>query len=136
MTRRNDDHLDRYRLPPADMVLPAPMRVGPPSKSDGAKPADRSPFVRYPLEVIYRMGAAKYAGTAKLFPLLLHLSWKADHQPFKLPNEDLKRLRISRERKGPVLRELEQMGLIRLQREPRKAPLITLVATSGGGSAK
>jgi len=63
----------------------------------------------------------------------LHLSWKAGHRPFKLPNEALKRLRISRERKGPVLRELEQMGLIRLKREPRKAPLIAVVALLAGG---
>jgi hypothetical protein len=49
MTRRNDDHLDRYRLPPADVVLPVPMRIGHQSKTDGAgaKPTGRAPFVRY-----------------------------------------------------------------------------------------
>jgi hypothetical protein len=113
MTRRNDDHLDWYRLPPADVVLPVPMRIGHQSKPDGAgaKPTGRAPFVRYPVagpyaiplypvEVIYRMGEAKYAGTAKLYPLLLHLSWKADHRPFKLLNGDLRRRGLSREQEG------------------------------------
>jgi len=132
MTQRNKDQLDKRCLLPADL-LPAPMRVGPRSKSDGAGAKPAGPFVKFPVEAIYRIGAAKYAGTAKLYPLLLHLSWKADHRPFKLPNDALKRLRISRERKGPVLRELEQMGLIRLRLEPRKAPLITVVALSTEG---
>ena len=132
MTRRNDDFdLEKYRVPLADVEMPATTQ-----SRQKSKPTRPEPYVQYPVEVIYQLGAAKYPGAAKLYPLLLHLSWKADHRPFKLSNEDLKRLRISRERKGPVLRELEQMGLIRLQREPRKAPLITVLASSDRGSAK
>jgi hypothetical protein len=136
MKRRNDFNLDRYRVPLADVEMPARTRARqePKPSSTGTRPTGpRDPFVRYPVEVIYQMGEAKHIGTVRLYPLLLHLSWKADHRPFKLPNEGLKRLRISRERKGPVLRELEQMGLIRLKREPRKAPLITVVALLAGG---
>jgi hypothetical protein len=133
MTRRNDDFdLDRYRLRPTDVEAPTSMRARQKSNSASGKPAGCDPFVRYPVEVIYRMRAAKYAGTAKLYPLLLHLNWRADHRPFKLPKEDLKRLGISRERKGPVLRELERMGLIRLKGEPRKAPLITVLSLTDG----
>ena len=139
MTRRNDDFdLGRYHVPLADVEMPAPMRARqePRPSGTGPKPTGRDPFVRYPVEVIYRMGEAKHIGTVRLYPLLLHLSWKADHRPFKLPNEGLKRLGISRERKGPVLSELEQMGLIRLKREPRKAPLITILASPHGGPAR
>ena len=139
MTRRNDDlDLNRYSVPLADVEMSAPMRARQESKpnSTGTAPTGRDPFVRYPVEVIYRMGEAKHIGTVRLYPLLLHLSWKADHRPFKLPNEDLKRLGISRERKGPVLRELEQMGLIRLKREPRKAPVITILTSPHGGPAR
>jgi hypothetical protein len=137
MTRRNDDFdLDRYRIPLADVKMPAPMRARQESKPNDTRPTRRDPFVLYPVEVIYRMGEAKHIGTVRLYPLLLHLSWKADHLPFKLPNEGLKRLRISRERKGPVLRELEEMGLIRVKRETRKAPLITVLASLNGGPAR
>lgn len=139
MTRRNDDFdLDRYRVPLADVKMPAPMRARQESKLNdtSTRPTGRDPFVRYPVEVIYRMGEAKHIGTVRLYPLLLHLNWKADHRPFKLPNEDLKRLGISRERKGPVLRELEEMGLIRVKREPRKAPLITVLASPNAGPAR
>jgi hypothetical protein len=129
MTRRNDDFdLDKYRVPPPDVDASAPMQArAEPKPNDGTKPAGHDPFVRYPVEAIYRMGKAKYAGTPKLFPLLLHLSWKADHRPFTLPNDALKRLGISRKRKGAVLRELEEMGLIRLKCQDRKAPLIAVL---------
>jgi hypothetical protein len=90
----------------------------------------QGPFVRYPVAAIPLIGAAKNAGTAKLFPLLLHLDWKAGHRPFKLPNSLLGPLGISRCRKGAVLRELEQMGLIRVEHRVRKSPLIAVLISS------
>jgi hypothetical protein len=100
------------------------------------RPIGAGSFVKYPVEAIFMTGAAKNAGTAKLFPLLLHLDWKADHRPFKLPNGALQPLGISRGRKGPVLRELEQMGLIRVEYRARKSPLITVLASSKRGSVR
>ena len=89
-------------------------------------------FVRFPVAAIDLLGGAKCEGTAKLFPRLLHLSWKNDHRPFRLSNTVLRPLGISRFRKGPVLRELEQMGLIRVEHRARKSPVVTvLVGTAG-----
>jgi hypothetical protein len=105
-------------------------------KAARTRPIGAGSFVKFPVEAIFMIGAAKNAGTAKLFPLLLHLDWKADHRPFKLPNGALQPLGISRCRKGAVLRELEQLGLIRAEYRSRKSPLITVLTSSKGGPAE
>lgn len=94
------------------------------------------PFVRYPIELAYQVGAAKNAGAAKLFPILMYLAWQAHGRPFKLANSVLQGLGIDRHRKGAVLRELEQMGLIKAEHQPRKSPLITVVASQKQGGSK
>jgi hypothetical protein len=145
MTLHDDDEdarfdLNRLRPTPEDVEAHAAARRAlKKSKGRGTTAAGRlighGPFVRYPVEAIHLIGAAKNAGTAKLFPLLLHLDWKADHRPFRLSNEALALLGISRGRKGPVLRELEQMGLIRVEHRTRKSPLITVLVSSKRGRA-
>ena len=130
-----DDDLDRYELSklcptPADLEAHAAAQQAlKKAKPNGAgtKSVGPGPFVRYPVEVICRLGEAKHIGSPKLYPLLLHLDWKSDHRPFPLPNEALEKLGIGRKQKGLALRELGRMGLIRVEHRDRKSPLVTVL---------
>ena len=142
MTRRDDDaryDLSRLRPTPEDVEAHAAARRAlTKSKARGAtagsKLVGRGPFVQYPVEAITRLAGAKHLGTVKLFGWLLHLSWKADHRlPLRLANETVTPLGLSRWGKGAALRELEALGLIRVQRRERKSPLITAIAHRKGG---
>jgi hypothetical protein len=55
---------------------------------------------------------------------VLHLHWKNQGTPFKLANSMLKYDGVGRHSKQRALNELEQRGLITLERRPRKSPII------------
>ena len=69
------------------------------------------------------------AGTLVLIELL-YASWKARSSTFPLPNSRLVKLGASREVKRRVLRDLEQAGLISVERPTRKSPVVTLSRSS------
>jgi hypothetical protein len=58
---------------------------------------------------------------------LLHRAWRAKGQPFTMPNGWLAEWEVSRWTKARVLRQLEAVGLIKVEWRTRKNPLITLV---------
>ena len=58
---------------------------------------------------------------------LLHLAWKAKSNTFPLPNGLLQERGVSRLAKYRALRELEAARLIRVSRENRKTPVVTLL---------
>jgi hypothetical protein len=65
--------------------------------------------------------------TYRLALYLLYLYWKdGSNQPVKLPNVGLRDVGISRQSKWRVLADLERVGLISIERRPRRAPLIQL----------
>ena len=74
------------------------------------------------MAAILRLGGAKYIGTVKLYPLLLHLNWKSGLQQFKLTNVSAATIKLPRRGKSIALRELEQLGLITVERRPRPHP--------------
>jgi hypothetical protein len=86
------------------------------------------PFVKVPLWWI--AAAAKHTRTPGMLVCieLLHASWRAKSLTFPLPNGRLQRSNVNRETKRRVLRALEQGGLIKVERPPRKAPIVTLVS--------
>ncbi len=92
MTRRNDDLIWRSIASRSPTWGNAAYHAVPQkSKPDstGAKPNGAAPYVPYPVKVIYQMGELSIPARRNYIPLLLHLSWKAGHRPFKLPNRDL-----------------------------------------------
>jgi hypothetical protein len=84
-------------------------------------------FVKVPLWWIET--AAKDARSPITLVLieLLYAAWKAKSSTFPLPNDRLKKLGVSREIKRRVLRDLERRPVIRVERSPRKTPIITLI---------
>jgi ribosomal protein S19E (S16A) len=84
-------------------------------------------FVKVPLW--WAAEAAKATRTPVMLVLieLLHRSWKARSLTFPLPNGSLKKYGVSRDIKRRVLCDLEEAGLITVERRHGKAPLVTLV---------
>lgn len=84
-------------------------------------------FVKVPLW--WATEAAKATRTPVMIVLveLLYRSWKAKSLTFPLPNGRLGEKGVSREVKRRVLRDLEAVGLIMVERRHGKTPLVTLV---------
>jgi hypothetical protein len=82
-------------------------------------------FVKVPLTWKDRLAEAKYAATLKLALHLLFEHWKRNGAAIKLPNVVLDR--ISPDQKLRALRELEQLGLVVVERRDRKSPTVTLL---------
>jgi ribosomal protein S19E (S16A) len=84
-------------------------------------------FVNVPLW--FATAAAKATKTLALLVCvyLLYASWKARSMTFTMPNGWLEERGVSREVKRRVLRDLEEAGLITIERPSRKTPIVTLV---------
>jgi hypothetical protein len=85
------------------------------------------PFVKVPIRWMARAAKATRAPKALVLTELLYAAWKAKRLTFPLPNGRLAKLGAGRETKRRVLRDLEQAGLITVERPTRKTPIITLV---------
>jgi hypothetical protein len=85
------------------------------------------PFVKLPVDWAYAFGQATRSPELLICTELLSRYWRTKSRTFPLPNDRLKGLGVSREIKRRVLRELEQGGLILIERPARKTPLITLL---------
>jgi DNA-binding transcriptional ArsR family regulator len=92
------------------------------------KRAKTEPFVKVPLWWIAAAAKAARSPATIVFTELLRAAWKAKGTTFPLPNGRLSKLGVSRETKRRVLRALEQGGLIRVERLPRKTPIVTFVS--------
>jgi hypothetical protein len=85
------------------------------------------PFVKVPLWWAAAAAKATRSPATVVCIVLLRASWKARSSTFALSNVRLAKLGVSRKTKHRVLRDLEQAGLISVQRKERKAPVVTLV---------
>jgi hypothetical protein len=87
----------------------------------------KDPFVTVPLW--WAAAAAKATKTPKalVWIRLLHMAWKAGGTTFPLPNGKLKGDGISRFAKYRALRELEDAGLIVVERHHGKTPIVSIV---------
>jgi hypothetical protein len=81
-------------------------------------------FVRVPWMWVDRLKGARHVSTYQLAFHLLYEHWRNGGRAIKLPNSALG---IERRRKWRGLRELEQFGLVTIERRARKAPLITVL---------
>ena len=84
-------------------------------------------FVKVPLWWIAAAAKAAHSPATIVCIELLHASWKAKSLTFPVPNSRLQRQSVSRETKRRVLRALEAAGLIRVERQTGKSPIVTLV---------
>ena len=114
----NDDpfaELKRHRLTP-EMRAVVPRKIQ----------KRRRHFIMVPLTWVERLIGAT-GQTYRVALLLLYMSWKNRGAPTKLPNGMLRIDGISRQSKWRALGDLEQRGLITVERRPRRSPTVRLL---------
>jgi hypothetical protein len=94
-----------------------------------AKARRQQRFVRVPLVWIDRLRTSSRAVTYKVALHLLFEHWRKGGRPVKLANAKLAEAGVNRASKWRALGELERLGLIAIERRPRKSPLVSLRAT-------
>jgi hypothetical protein len=114
--------LERLRVNPADL-----QRKPKPKKW-------RRHYVRFPWEWAERMKAVNRGCTYRLALLLVYEHWRTGGRSIMLSTAGLEQEGLSRRSKWRALLELEQLGLVRVERRPRKSPRITLRGLSQGPS--
>jgi hypothetical protein len=82
-----------------------------------------------PREWELRLLDAKRIVTYRLAIELLYLSWYDKGKPITVSGKVAKAARLSGRSKGNALDELEQLGLIEVDRKPRKSPRVALLHT-------
>jgi hypothetical protein len=87
----------------------------------------RKQFIKVPFTWYERLNAARHIATYRVALYVLYLHWKHGGQPFPLANGMLAMDGVNRFRKSDGLRELEALGLVRVDRRQRKSPVITVV---------
>lgn len=83
-------------------------------------------FVKVPGAWVEKLAQARYVVTYRVALHLLYQHWKGRGRPILLANGQLKMGGVSRGTKWRGLRELERLGLISIERRPRKSPIITV----------
>jgi hypothetical protein len=120
--RMTDDlDLQNLRLPPGvdeRRILPRKVQK------------QRRQFVKVPWPWVERLVGARHICTYRVALYLLHRDWKGGGRPFSLANGVLAEHGITRRQKWEALRELERLGLIQVERRPRKSPLVTVIMSA------
>jgi len=122
MTDADDPYADlkRHRAPPemlANVVL-VPPKIQ----------KRRQQFVKVPWAWIERLVEARHIATYRVALHVLYRHWKNGGLPFTLSNAAIADEGVSRWRKWEALGELEQLGLITVERRKRRSPRITVIA--------
>jgi hypothetical protein len=84
-------------------------------------------FIKFPRMWMERLRASRSLATYKVALCLLFRNWKARGRPFPLTNTVLSEERVSWQAKWRALRELEELGLIRVEERPNRSPLVTVL---------
>jgi hypothetical protein len=120
------DDLDNLRLTPEDIAAIQARAAPTPRRRR------QQPFTKFPRSWENRMQTVRHASSYRVALYLLYQTWKADEhliRPIRLSNTALAELGVSRWAKWRALRELERVGLIRVEERPRKSPLIHILVS-------
>jgi hypothetical protein len=110
----------------------AALRIDPPDPSlrpKAARPKKKwqRRFIKFPWEWADRLKETNRGATYRLALLLVYEHWRTGGRPILLSNTAAKKEGLSRYSKWRALLELEHLGLIVLERRPRKSPRIKLI---------
>ena len=83
-------------------------------------------YVQIPWLWVERLQSAKRISTYRLAHLVLYENWKLGGRPIVLSNLLSAEIGLPRRTKWAALRELEKLGLVRVERCARKAPRVML----------
>jgi hypothetical protein len=95
------------------------------------KPAKAKRWRRYfammPVEWMRRLIGAKHRGTFLLAYLLIYEHWRCGGRPIAVSNAFAAELEVGPRAKSRALRELERLGLIKVERLHRRSPRVTVL---------
>ena len=98
------------------------------SKTAGTRKAKwQRKFVRVPWAWVDRLKTTNRGSTYRLALLLIYEHWRTGGRPIRLSNAMLAGDGVTRKSKWRALRELEQLELVKIERQPRKSPVVTLI---------
>jgi hypothetical protein len=121
------EDLDRLRLPPVPFLMRSrAKKKGPRSSS---KPRIKGEFLKGPIPLKWLSGAAGLGGKAPLAVALALCfeSGRKRSQVVTLTSAILRRFSVNRKAKYRGLEALEEAGLIRAERRPKKNPIVTIL---------
>src|SRR5262245_1463276 len=84
----------------------------------------RRQFIKVPWTWVERLAAARHIATYRVALHVLYRNWKGGSRPFTLANGALAAEGVARGTKWRALRELEALGLISIERRPKRSPII------------
>jgi hypothetical protein len=108
----------------------ATLRVSPTQlqQAKAARPKKwRRHYVQFPWAWAERLQAAKRISTYRLALLLLYEHWRTGGQSIELSNSASKQEGLTRWSKWNALAELEELGLVEVERRPKKSPRIVVL---------
>lgn len=119
MTEEDRLNLDDLKLPP-EMVRERP--IGIPERIKKRQ----HQFVKLPLALVDKVARHSRDKTFAVLCHLLHLEWKQGGGPVKVSNGLLDKLGVGRGAKSRALRKLERLGIVCVERQDRKSPIVTI----------
>jgi hypothetical protein len=115
----------------AELDLLKQCRLGPEFEPDAARRVEstidkkrRQRFVIFPQPWIERLSEARHISTYRVALRVLQRHGQCGGRPFPLPNNIEG---VGRWAKSAALSELEELGLIRVERRQRKSPVVTVI---------
>ena len=88
-------------------------------------------FIFFPWAWLDRLKAIRSGATCRLALLLVYECWRTGGRTIKLTNNMAAEVGISPDTKGRALDEMEGVGLVKVERRPRRSPLVTLLIDPG-----
>jgi hypothetical protein len=125
MEDQDDISMEKLRVDPAKRQQIIPDQEIDRSKREGRQRV----FTSVPREWELRLLQAKRISTYRLALELLYLNWKDSGKPIVVSSKVARAAKISARSKWEALAELERLGLIEVDRRPRKSPRVVLLHT-------
>ena len=120
---------DRYTNIELVDFNPAPAADPQPATQRSAAASPK--FLAVPTVWVQRLYGARGAATFKVVMHLLSKEYETHRQTVRLANVALMSIGITPYQKWRALAELERLGLVRVERRPRKSPMVTLLHLRG-----
>ena len=117
---RDPIDIEALRIDPADPTF-VPRGAG---KTRGKKWEKQ--FILFPWSWLDRLKAAGRGATWRLALILVYEYWRTGGRTIKLTNTMAAEVGVSPGAKGRALDDLEQVGLIEVEKRPNRSPLVTL----------
>jgi hypothetical protein len=120
---RDQFDIDALRIDPTD---PAYVPRGDGATKTRTKKWERK-FVHFPWAWLDRLKATGRGATYRVALLLLYEYWRTGGRAIKLTNIAAAEVGVLPDAKGRALDDLERAGLIKVNRRPKRSPLVTVL---------